>query len=68
MKQYNQFQVKFPDALLLFRFGDFYESFGDIMKRYSETPKPSNSPQAVPMGEIRENLRQEVFKLVLSER
>jgi hypothetical protein len=38
------------------------------MKRYSETPKPSNSPQIVPMSEVRENLRQEVFKLVLSER
>ena len=47
---------------------DFYESYRDIMKRYSETPKPSNSPQEVPMGEIRENLRQEVFRLVLSER
>ena len=47
---------------------DFYESYGDIMRRYSKTSKPSNSPQAIPMGEIRENLRQEVFKLVLSER
>ena len=47
---------------------DFYESYGDIMKRYSETPKSSNSTRAIPMSEIRENLRQEVFKLVLSER
>ncbi len=29
MKQYNQFKVKYPGALLLFRVGDFYETFGD---------------------------------------
>ena len=29
MKQYNQIKVKYPDALLLFRVGDFYETFGD---------------------------------------
>ena len=28
MKQYNQIKVKYPDALLLFRVGDFYETFG----------------------------------------
>lgn len=28
MKQYNQIKAKFPDALLLFRVGDFYETFG----------------------------------------
>ncbi len=28
MKQYNQFKVKYPDAILLFRVGDFYETFG----------------------------------------
>lgn len=27
MKQYNQIKGKFPDALLLFRVGDFYETF-----------------------------------------
>ena len=47
---------------------DFYQSYADIMRRYSETPKPSDSPRTIPMSEIRENLRQEVFKLVLSER
>ena len=29
MKQYNQIKVKYPDALLLFRVGDFYETFGE---------------------------------------
>lgn len=28
MKQYNQFKAKYPDAVLLFRVGDFYETFG----------------------------------------
>ena len=29
MKQYNSVKVKYPDAILLFRVGDFYETFGD---------------------------------------
>lgn len=29
MKQYNGIKAKYPDALLLFRVGDFYESFGE---------------------------------------
>ena len=29
MKQYNTIKVKHPDALLLFRVGDFYETFGE---------------------------------------
>ncbi len=28
MKQYNEIKAKHPDALLLFRVGDFYETFG----------------------------------------
>jgi DNA mismatch repair protein MutS len=28
MKQYNQIKGKYPDAILLFRVGDFYETFG----------------------------------------
>ena len=27
MKQYNAIKAKYPDALLLFRVGDFYETF-----------------------------------------
>ncbi len=29
MKQYNQIKAKYPSALLLFRVGDFYETFGE---------------------------------------
>ena len=29
MKQYNAIKAKHPDALLLFRVGDFYETFGE---------------------------------------
>ena len=29
MKQYNRIKGKYPDALLLFRVGDFYETFGE---------------------------------------
>ncbi len=29
MKQYNSIKAKYPDALLLFRVGDFYETFGE---------------------------------------
>src|SRR5690625_8038776 len=29
MKQYSQIKSKYPDAILLFRVGDFYEFFGE---------------------------------------
>lgn len=29
IKQYNQFKAQHPDAILLFRVGDFYETFGE---------------------------------------
>ena len=29
MKQYNDIKEKHPDAVLLFRVGDFYETFGE---------------------------------------
>lgn len=29
MKQYNSIKTKYPDAMLLFRVGDFYETFGE---------------------------------------
>ena len=29
MKQYNEIKNKYPDACLLFRVGDFYETFGE---------------------------------------
>ncbi len=36
MKQYNQVKAKHPDAVLLFRVGDFYETFSDDAIRASE--------------------------------
>jgi DNA mismatch repair protein MutS len=33
MKQYNAIKVKYPDAMLLFRVGDFYETFGKDAKK-----------------------------------
>ena len=35
MKQYNKIKSKYPDALLLFRVGDFYETFGNDAVRAS---------------------------------
>jgi len=32
MKQYNAIKAKYPDAVLLFRVGDFYETFGEDAK------------------------------------
>lgn len=29
MAQYNSIKAKYPDAILLFRVGDFYETFGE---------------------------------------
>lgn len=36
MKQYNAIKVKYPGALLLFRVGDFYETFGEDAIRASK--------------------------------
>jgi len=36
MKQYNSVKAKHPDAILLFRVGDFYETFGEDAIRASE--------------------------------
>ncbi len=36
MKQYNSIKVKYPDAMLLFRVGDFYETFGEDAKKAAE--------------------------------
>jgi DNA mismatch repair protein MutS len=35
-KQYNQIKIKYPGALLLFRVGDFYETFGEDAVRASK--------------------------------
>jgi len=36
MKQYNQIKAKYPDALLLFRVGDFYETFREDAVKTSQ--------------------------------
>jgi DNA mismatch repair protein MutS len=36
MKQYNEIKNKYPDACLLFRVGDFYETFGEDAIRASQ--------------------------------
>ena len=33
MKQYMAIKDRYPDALLLFRVGDFYETFGEPLKQ-----------------------------------
>lgn len=37
MKQYNAFKAKYPDAILLFRVGDFYETFSEDARKASAT-------------------------------
>lgn len=37
MRQYYEFKSKYPDAILLFRIGDFYETFGEDAVKTSET-------------------------------
>ena len=36
MKQYNTIKAKYPDAMLLFRVGDFYETFGEDAKKAAQ--------------------------------
>ncbi len=36
MQQYNSIKTRYPDALLLFRVGDFYETFGEDAVRASK--------------------------------
>ena len=36
MRQYNAFKAKYPDAMLLFRVGDFYETYGQDAVKASE--------------------------------
>lgn len=36
MKQYNQFKAQYPDAILLFRVGDFFETFGEDAVKASQ--------------------------------
>lgn len=36
MRQYNEIKLKYPDAMLLFRVGDFYETFNDDARKASK--------------------------------
>lgn len=36
MRQYSEYKSQYPDAILLFRVGDFYETFGDDAIKASE--------------------------------
>ncbi|MFB1021554.1 MAG: DNA mismatch repair protein MutS [Vicingaceae bacterium] len=37
MKQFNKIKAKYPDAILLFRVGDFYETFGEDAVKSAKT-------------------------------
>ncbi len=54
MRQYNRIKKEHPDAILLFRLGDFYEMFSDDAKTASKVlgltlTSRSKGPDAVPM-------------------
>ncbi|MBF0329386.1 MAG: DNA mismatch repair protein MutS [Nitrospirae bacterium] len=55
MKQYSGIKEQFPDAILLFRLGDFYEMFGDDAKLASRilqialTSRDKNKEDPTPM-------------------
>src|SRR3982750_4627610 len=57
MQQYRELKARDPDALLLFRMGDFYELFGEDAERASAllgialtTRDRDKGDQAVPMA------------------
>ena len=57
MQQYRELKARDPDAILLFRMGDFYEMFGDDAVRASAvlgiavtTRDKEKGDQAVPMA------------------
>src|SRR3954464_9717509 len=55
MQQYRELKSRDPDALLLFRMGDFYELFGDDAERASALlgltlTTRDKGPNAVPMA------------------
>jgi DNA mismatch repair protein MutS len=55
MQQYRELKARDPDALLLFRMGDFYELFGDDAERGSlllglTLTSREKGPEAIPMA------------------
>ena len=45
MKQHAELKKKFPDAMLLFRVGDFYETFGEDARKASQVLATGQSMQ-----------------------
>src|ERR1700750_3518383 len=55
MQQYRELKARDPDALLLFRMGDFYEMFGEDAERASALlgltlTSRDKGPNAIPMA------------------
>lgn len=56
MKQYNEIKRKYPDACLLFRVGDFYETFGEDAVKASKilgiilTKRGAGSPSEIELA------------------
>ena len=56
MKQYNQIKARHPQALLLFRVGDFYETFGEDAIKASKilgivlTKRGAGSPSEIELA------------------
>ena len=56
MKQFFSVKAEYPDALLLFRCGDFYETYGDDAIVASKvlgivlTKRSNASPDSIPMA------------------
>ena len=55
MQQYRELKARDPEALLLFRMGDFYEMFGDDAERASAllgltVTSRDKGPNAIPMA------------------
>ncbi len=56
MKQFFQFKAEYPEALLLFRCGDFYETYGDDALTASKvlgivlTKRSNAAPDSIPMA------------------
>ncbi|MDD4891375.1 MAG: DNA mismatch repair protein MutS [Phycisphaerae bacterium] len=57
MRQYKAFKAKYPDAILFFRMGDFYELFWDDAKTAAKVlglalTSRSKGPEAIPMAGV----------------
>ena len=50
MKQYYSIKAVHPDAILLFRVGDFYETFGDDAIKASCSQMATRSPARTSFG------------------